>query len=276
MMNRFLSLSLAAAMAFNLAGCMDGKGVNKKLATESEAAYRPTLNAAWADMSKEQQDTYNWAVQNTTLEAIHAEIKDPTPRRVVTYITDKATGVWTKEIDQLEVELIKKKPVFEEQEATLKQVSDNLAKIKAEVTWVGIKDSFFKHRVATVVFTNASPYDISSASFKAWMFIDGEQKSDRLCKFTKYFRGGVKAGQKATDDVRVDFGNDCGSWSTLAAQNAKKVDYVVEMDAASVKDFNEKRILPVYEETRQQYLEAIKERKDLIEQAKAAKVTMGG
>lgn len=278
MINRFLSLALAALAALTLAGCLSGKGIDKTLATESEATYRPSLNEAWADMTQDQQEAYNWAVQNLTLESLHSQVKDPTPRRVVTHIADKWIAVWSKEIDELEVDLIKKKAVFDEQEATLKQVNENLAKITAKVTWVGIKDSFFKKRVATVVYTNASPYNLASASFRGVMFIDGETQSDRFCKFTEFFsiRGGLRAGQTYTDTVDIERGMDCNAWSTLAAKNAKSTEYVIKVLPDQVKDFNEKRILPVYEQSREQYQSAIKERQELIEGAKRAKSTMAG
>ncbi|CAM5543975.1 hypothetical protein [Eoetvoesiella caeni] len=61
--------AVSLGLAVFLAGC-GGKGVDKKIATDSEAAYRKTLDEAWVDMSAAQQSAYNWAVSNYSLEGL--------------------------------------------------------------------------------------------------------------------------------------------------------------------------------------------------------------
>jgi hypothetical protein len=263
---------LSLGLVLGLSGC--GKGVDAKLATENEQAYRPSLNKAWQDMSPEQQQAYNWAVSNFSLEQLVAKYPSMTPRTVINKEADEYIKLKTQEVASITAELTKNAERLAQEEKSVRGVTAELAKITA--TGIGISNKSFGIAKEFVFVTqNDSQFDVSSAQWDAWLFIDDEQKSDRHCSVRAYYKvyGGLPHGKSLKYSFDVGF-MDCTNWDTLEVKNAKTKRFKLELDNASVENFGEKKILPHYSTTRADYENAIKKAKDEIEVAMKAKATL--
>ncbi len=252
----------ALCVAMVLAGC-NSKGIDAALDGKNEQAYRESLNKAWPDMSAEQQEAFNWAVGNFSIDQLAGKYASMTPRKIIDTEADGYIAFKTQELATTSAELMKNADRLTQEEAALKAVHDELSKVKA--TGLGIqKDGFFNRRTATFVAQNNSKYNISSATWNAWLFVDDEPRSERGCRiFTSYkYNGGLASGKSLKSSKDLDF--DCRSWDTLEVRNAKQIRFLFELDDASVEDFGEKKILPTFSPSRADYENKIKLAKDGI------------
>ena len=266
------SLLICVGLVMALSGC--GKGVDAKLSTTNDVAYRASLNRAWVDMSAEQQLAYNWAVRYLSIEQLVAKYPSITPRRVVNTEADDHIALKTQELVTITAELAKNAERFDREDKSLREVSAELAKVNA--TGVGIKAATFGFgRTFVFVTKNDSRFDISSARWNAWLFIDGEQRSERHCALHAFYKvhGGLPRGESLEYAFNVGF-MDCRNWDTLEVRNATKLQFKLELDPASVEDFGEKTILPHFPLTRARYEKAMVEAKGEIEIARNAKATL--
>lgn len=264
-------LMVLGAVLF-LSGC--GKGIDAKLATESEPAYRASLNRAWQEMSAEQQEAYNWAVSNFTLEQLVAKYPSMTPRTVISKESDEYIKLKTQQVAATTADFASNADRLAREEKMLRDVEAELAKLV--VTGAGIANKSFGFGKEFVFVTkNDSQFDISSATWDAWLFIDGEQKSDRHCRVRAYYKihGGLPRGKSVKYAFDVGF-MDCNNWDTLEVRNAKNKQFQLKLDNASVENFSEKKVLPTFSPTRADYEKSIKAAKDEIEVAMKAKATL--
>jgi len=265
--------AVLVGFAVLLAAC-GGKGVDKKIATDSEAAYRKTLDEAWADMTVEQQNAYNWAVSNYTLEGLIGAYPEITPRKVINAEADAYIAHHTSQITSITAELAANAERLAADERTLREVSDELAKITFEP--IGLReDKFFGRQHFEYVVHNGSQYDISSLRFNAWVFVDDEESSDRRCSLFGYYKSsnGLPQGKSLKDTMWLGF--DCRTWETLEVKNAKKLTFRIDLDPASVKNFAEKTILPTLSTpTRSEYERRLKAAEEEIAAAMQAKASL--
>lgn len=268
---RKIYVILTVGLYVLLSGC--GKGVDAKLATTNEQAYRVSLNAAWQDMNAEQQNAYNWAVSNFTLEQLIAKYPSLTPRMVITREADEYIKVKTQEIAEITADLTKNADRLAEEEKIVRDVDAELTKIGA--TGVGINNSFGFGKEFVFITKNDSQFDISSASWDAWLFINGEEKSDRHCKVSAYYKvhGGLPRGKSMKYSFDIGFMN-CNNWDTLEVKNAKSKQFKLELDRDSVENFAEKKVRPHFSTTRVTYENRINAAKSEIESAMEAKVAL--
>lgn len=84
----------------------------------------------------------------------------------------------------------------------VRDVDAELAKISA--TGIGINNSFGFGKEFVFLTKNDSQFDISYASWDAWLFINGEEKSDRHCKVSAYYKinGGLPRGKSMKHILR--------------------------------------------------------------------------
>ena len=271
-MGNTYSVLLALGLALSLSGC--GKGIDATLETASEQAYRASLDAAWKDMSAEQQNAFNWAVSNFTLEQLIAKYPKMTPRSVVVSEADAYIKLKTEAAAATALELANNAERLAKEEQIVREAQAELAKITA--TGIALQRASFGFGESFVfVSKNESAYDVSSAKWDAWLFIDDEQKSDRHCSVRAYYKtsGGLPRGKTLKSEFKVGF-MDCRNWDTLEVRNAKTRRFRLDLDPASVENFAEKKILPHFSPTRADYEGAIKAAKDEIEVALKAKATL--
>lgn len=250
-----------------------GKGVDAKLTTSNEQAYRVSLNAAWQDMTANQQNAYNWAVSNFTVDQLIAKYPSMTPRTVIEREADDYIKVKTQEVAAIAADLAKNADRLAQEEKMVRDVDVELAKISA--TGVDINNSWGFGKEFVFITKNDSQFDISSADWDAWLFINGEEKSDRHCKVSAYYKthGGLPRGGSIQSSFGVGFTN-CNNWDTLEVKKAKSKQFKLELDRDSVENFAEKKVRPQFSTTRATYENEIKAAKSEIESAMTAKAAL--
>lgn len=265
--------AVVLGMAVLLTAC-GGKGIDKKIATDSEANYRKTLDEAWLDMSVEQQNAYNWAVSDYSLAGLIKTYPTITPRQIIDAEADLYIKRQTADIASITADLAANMARLESEERQLQEVTAELAKISIQP--IGLKPGTFGDATLEYAIQNDSQYDVSSLSFDAWVFVDGETLSDRQCELFGFFKrmGGLPAGKRLTV-VATPRGMDCRQWDTLEVKNAKTLGYRADIQPASVKNFAEKTILPgLSSPTRSEYEQAIKRSEEAIAAALQAKASL--
>lgn len=246
-----------------LLGCGSGEGLDAKLASESEAAYRTSLNKAWLKMSTEEQNAYNWAVDNLSMDMFLVKYPKATPREVINRQADEYIKSVTERIAKTTAEYAQQKKTLDEQEAHLAQVDAELGKITASSIAI-VRGAAFGDPEIRYTVTNNSRYNVSKAYFNAWVFVDGEQQSNRSCRVFGYFKsaGGLSAGK--TLNARHSLFSGCDAWKTLEVKNAKQLQYQMEIDKESVEDFGERKIRPSYSPTKADYEQRLKQDADNV------------
>lgn len=252
------SAAVCVVASLVLLGCGSGEGLDARLSSESEAAYRTSLNKAWLKMSAEEQNAYNWAVENLSLDMFLVKYPKATPREVINRQADEYIKTVTERIAKTTAEYAEKKKMLDEQEAHLAQVDAELGKITASSIAI-VRGAAFGTPEIRYIASNNSPYNVSKAYFNAWVFVDGEQQSNRRCSVFGYFKGdgGLAAGKTLAS--RHSLFSGCDAWKTLEVKNAKQLQYQMEIDKASVEDFGERKIRPSYSPTKADYEKQLKQ-----------------
>lgn len=247
-----------ALVSIILFGCGGGEGVDAKLATESETAYRASLNKAWLKMSGEEQNAYNWAVGNLALDMFMVKYPRATPREVINRQADEYIKSVTERMATTTAEYARQKKTLDEQEAILAEVDTELDKITASSIAIVRGGSFGDPEIRYTV-TNNSRFDVSKAYLDAWVFVDGEANSQRSCRVFGYFKsdGGLSAGKTLV--ARHNMFSGCSAWKTLEVKNAKQLQYQMQIDKGSVEDFGERKIRPSFSPTRADFEQQLKQ-----------------
>ena len=267
-MKRF---GVVACLVLSLSACKK-EGLDQILSTENERPYRESLNQAWAKMTPEQQEAYNWAVSDINLDQFFVRYPKATPRQVITQEADSYIALQSQKLAAATAELAQALPRLAEQEAEVAEVTAELQKIVAKP--VGITKEWHRERF-TYAITNNSRYDITTVDFDMWLFVDGEERSTRHCNASAYLKsyGGLKSGE--TKKSSVENGSiGCRAWDTLEVQNAKSITDRIDVNVASAEDFGERRILPYYSPSRADYQAAIDTATQQLAKAKAARDTL--
>lgn len=270
---RRLPIVLAAGLTLLLTGC--GKGVDATLQTANANVYHPSLAKAWKDMTPDQQNAFNWAVSNISLEQLHQKYANASPRRVITDEADQYIKVQTQEAATVTAELAKNADRLAQEEATIAAARQELDKVGVVGAKI-VRDSFFDRSELSFVTHNNSKYDISSAKWEAWLFLDGEKESSRKCIISGYFKyhGGLASGRSLESKQRLDSFSACESWDTLQARNARHKDFQFKLVDAEVMSFDEQPVVPRYSPTRGDYESKLASTKNNIATAMQAKAAL--
>jgi len=270
---RPLPIVLAVGLSLLLTGC--GKGIDATLQTANADVYRPSLAEAWKDMTPEQQNAFNWAVSNINLEQLHQKYANASPRRVITDEADQYIKAQTQQAATVTAELAKNADRLAQEEATIAAARQELEKLGVVSAKI-VRDSFFNRSELSFVAHNNSKYDISSAKWEAWLFLDGEKESSRKCVISGYFKydGGLGSGRSLESKHRLDSFNACESWDTLQARNARRKDFQFKLVDAEVMSFDEQPVVPRYSPTRSDYESQLASTKDNIATAMQAKAAL--
>lgn len=263
---------LAAGLTLLLSGC--GKGVDATLQTANAEVYHPSLAKAWQDMSSEQQKSFNWAVSDLSLETLHQKHPNATPRRVITDEADQYIKAQTQEAAAVTTELAKNADRLAQQEAAAGAAKLELTKLAIGGAKIA-KDGFFSHSSLSFIVRNNSKYDISSAEWDAWLFLDGEQESTRKCTvYGKFkYQGGLASGRTLDDTQELNLGA-CESWDTLQVRNARQKHFQFKLVEAKVMGYDEKPVVPRYSPSRRDYEDQIATAKNNIARAVEAKAAL--
>lgn len=248
---------LLLGIVASLAGC--DKGVDLRLSTQNAQAYRASLDKAWPDMTAAQQDAYNWAVgswvaNGFSLEQLAEKYPGLTPRSVIVGESEEYIRGKTQEAANAQAAITHNADRFAKEEKLVQQAEAELAKVTAKALDLKTDRSLFSEVNFSYEVANASRYNIASADWDAWLFINDEQSSDRHCRVHGYYqsKGGVPAGSTRTANFSAGF-MDCRNWVTLEVQNAKARYVQIKLVNDSVKNFDERKVLPVFSPTRAYY-----------------------
>lgn len=257
-----------------LAAC-GGKGVDAKIATDSEEAYKKTLDKAWPEMTQAQQEAYNWAIRNFTLGQLATAYPTITPRKVIEAEAEHYIERHSAEIAKSLVGLAEHAQRWADEEQQLQATTNELKKVT--VIPVGlVKTGGANSRLNyEYIVKNGSRFDISFVVFNVWLLINNEEHSDRRCRVWGVFahRGGLAQGESLKTSFEP--GRDCRGWDTAEVKNATRVDFRFDVDVESVKAVGETKILPeLSRPLRSDFEKIIKRSEEEIAAARKAKASL--
>jgi len=281
---------LPLALLLMLAQAAYATGIDTKLPTDNEIAYRRALDEAWSGMNDAQQKAYNWAVGDASLSTLAIKYPELTPRQVVERETDEYIARKTTEIADMQAELSANADKLAREENTVQDVQAELAKLT--ITGTRFQTVLDVSRQEELRFnftvTNASRFNIASAKWDAWLFLDAREaqspESGRYCQIISDYTqsGGLASGQSKPDFITLmgveesDVTVQCPRWNTLAVQQAAAPVVKITLDAGSALDFNNERILPHVSRTRADYERDIANAQDDLKTAQSMRASLGG
>lgn len=271
---RFIARALTLVTIVSLTACLEsGKGIDAKLVMTDEPRYRKALAVAWKDMTQAQREAFNWAVSDFDLYNLMAAYPKGTPREVISSEADKYIKQQSELLAKYTATYQVDYPILEKQEKQIEEVKAELKKITAgDAKLIFDSHGYLKELAYTT--TNNSQYDIGSAQWKAWVFLNGEQRTTRsMDVYASYghYKNGLKSGA-STKMTESTFSSD--QLKTAEVKTAKEIKIQLELDLLSVNDLGERRIMPFFEKRHIDYKEAIAKVEANIEGAKAHKATL--
>jgi len=233
-------------------------GIDTKLSTQDATSYHQSLNGAWQAMSEAQQQAYNWAVGNASLQQLAIKYPDLTPRNVIARETAEYIASKTQIIAELTAELATNADKLASEEATVREVREELAKLTVQDTGFQKVPDASRREELRFVYTvkNASRFNIASVKWDAWLRINGEETDGRYCQIVSDYKkdGGLLAGQFRDDFITlIGATEQCPRWNTLEVQHAQSRRVKMTLDEGSVADFGNNRILPHFSPVRADY-----------------------
>jgi len=244
------------ALCLALSACMDGTGVDTKLASKDEFSYQVTLNRAAMEMSREQMQAYNWAVSDLKLTQLLAKYPGITPRKVIEREADEYVARKTRELENLKADFqTKVQEQGEDAMCAVIEVRGELAKLVIE-DWSyeevpGDKNPKISFRVE-----NDSRFTVSAALWDAWLLIGEEESSDRhgslKFDYTYLQAKGLRPGYFVEyTDYSIERGLE---WLfDFDARLNKSSRVVLKLDKKSVKDAEGNQILPPFSDVIDEY-----------------------
>lgn len=273
-MRQMVGVLSATCAIFLVTAC--GKGLDASLSTTNEAAYRPSLNKAWKDMTEAQQEAYNWAVSDLNLDVLHARYPDATPRTIISKEADAVIKQQAGVAAQIASDLAENLPRIEKEEAALRIATEELDKIVVTQSFIRKSNFGFQTREVAYTTKNSGNIDVSTTYWNALVFVNGEERSDRKCRiFANYKYSGGLASDRVMNMTYSIGGFACNDWDTLEVKNAKTLSFRFDLDKESAKNFAEKHVLPALTSpTRSDFEYRVKQSKLLVETALKAKASL--
>lgn len=249
-----------------------GKGVDAKLNTSGEEAYRISLAKAFEEMTPEQQGNFNWAVENYALYTFFAKYPNPTPRQVINKELDAYEKRMKEELADLAANMAKDAAKLKAQDEQTAQALAEVNKIVA--TKIGLKKDWSGDY--TIMFTteNGSLLNISQADWTLYTYLDGHEQPDYQCRLSAYYsiHGGLAAGKSLGYDT--DTFSTCHELNNQDVVQAKKRVFAMRIQPESVKDYGKRSVIPEFEVTTRMYEKEIKARKENLEGAAKARASL--
>jgi hypothetical protein len=241
-MNKLFSVLIMTLM---LTAC--SKGVDVKLTTgEGPEAYRASYEKAAKDMSADDIQAYNWAVENITIESLHQTFPNNTPRDIIRAAANYYHQLATEKIIALE----KNKPHYD---ALQKQ----LAGIQAEdVRFIMDRNFHGLQPTITAKIVNNSDLPVSRMRFQAQLFINDQTTPvanyEIAANFnnahtgTSFFSskqiapGGLDPHHQINKRFTIGFVTGDIEWTTLEIQKAAKHHVTLTPLLYSIEDYANK------------------------------------
>jgi len=233
-----------AFLALALIGCDSGTGIDTKLSSKDEFSYRVSIDKAWMEMSEEQKEAYNWAVNKYSLTQLLAKYPGITPRKVIKGEVDSLLVPQEKKLAELQAYLAANAEQLAHAEAVMRDVKNELEKITIKP--IKAKEGEF---VNNFIYKNSSRFNLSFSEWIVTFGVENPLSAEAIeyeeCKrFT--FPYPVKSGATVTAKKEISAGGD---WECLGMLlgirlSGKQVDVKAVLNEASVKDHTGQYILP--------------------------------
>lgn len=212
-------------LCLSVAGC--SKGLDLKPDFSSHELYKAKINKDLKEIGDAKKEAFNWAVDDISIDDLGKNHKDNSYLQMARIEIDK-------KVDHSKKELVESKA------KALAYVGE-LMKVQAEATNPRIVRDFFGAQFKfDVKITNQSSFDFSKLIWTASLYIDGSTRPAAEASIFNLYesKGGLRTGQIATETIQVGSFNPPEGWVNLAAQNAKELRVVLELDNAF--DFSNK------------------------------------
>jgi len=266
---------IAVSLALCLALVACGRGVDKTLSRDSDWDYHRSLDDAFKDMKPEQQQAYNWAVSNLTLDQLLAKYHTLTPRKVIEQEADETIQAGKQNIENQTASYEKDAPQLKLAYDRSKVLGAELEKINGSNGAI-VKVPPFDSKGVQFKIQNGSRFGISFVSWNVSVFLNGETSSERGCSLDSVFLNGLPAGGSTvyTYDLFAS-GSDCaGLLNTPEVLRAKSISLQFAPSISSVEDFNRNEIYVPSPTEAQDFQNAVKADKDAVAAAEDAKASI--
>lgn len=246
-----VAVAVVAILVFKLT--VGSTGINYHLDTgHGIETYKASLKEATGKMDQTQIEAFDWAVEGFDLESLNKSYPNKSPKTIIRSEIRKVLKDFPAKIAELEKTL-------PEYEPTMAQ----LHKISADNVTYSIQDDFFGLQpTITASIKNASALGVSSLSWYAELFIDGDTEPIVTAKlFDNYSNQFVLSRQiadgeaekggpeglspmtKRTRRFTIGFLTGADKWSTLEIRNAKERRVTLTAIPESVKDYGNRYYL---------------------------------
>lgn len=244
-------VAVMVILLFNLT--VGSAGINHHLDTgHGIESFQASLKEATGKMDKAEIEAYDWAVDGLDLESLNKLYPNKSPKTIIRSETRKVLNDFPAKIAELE----KKLPEYE---PTMAQLN----KISADNVTFSIQDDFFGLQpTITATIKNASSLGVSSLSWYAELFIDGDTEpivtsklfdnySNQLIISTQFADGEAEKGgpeglspmTKRSRQFTVGFLTGAEKWSTIEIRKAKERRVRLTAIPETVKDFGNRYYL---------------------------------
>jgi len=248
-----------------------GTGIDTKLETKDEFSYRVSLDKAWMEMSDEQKNAYNWAVEKYNLTQLLAKYPGITPRKVIKGEANERLAVQEKKLSELKSYLSANERQLAEAEAFAQEAKKELAKMESKSTG--------NERIIY----NGSRFDLSFLEWVVRISTKALGDADVLENEECYripVNKPIKSGETITvrknrsNSFSEVFSEETQCLLVMAALGDNLKDVKIEIDEKSVKDSSGNPIIPDVP-TKSDYENAIANTLKEIEFLKKKKSVLG-
>ena len=203
----------AVAISALLAACT-GPMDSHLVTGRGQAAYFARLNPLFAQMTPAQQEAFNWAVSDLSIDQLQQRYPDASPRQVIQSETRLVSDTYPERIAALQPQL----QAFQQLQEQLGQLRSDNVQFRIEQDFHGLQPSL------RADFHNASGLSFSTTGWTARMYLDGADAPVASYSFTLNHRrrGGLLPGETESHDIHLGFVSGDPAWMTLEIRKASQ------------------------------------------------------
>jgi hypothetical protein len=212
-------------LCLSVAGC--SKGLDLKPDFSSHELYKVKINKDLKEIGDAKKEAFNWAVDDISIDDLGKNHKDHSYLQIAKIEIDKKVDLSKKELPDGRAKIL--------------SVLEELKKVQVEAFNPRIVGDFFgaQFKFDTKI-SNLSSYDFSKLVWIASLYLNGSDTAVAKASVVTHYEssGGLRTNQVGTETIKVGSFNPPEGWVNLAAQNAKELKVVLELDNAF--DFSNK------------------------------------
>lgn len=231
-------MTLLLSVAFLISACSKGPLDTPLVMGKGFEAYKVDLGSRAEQMSSEELNAFNWAVDGLSYDRLIEVAPNKTPREVIRIAVANARA----EVEQGMAPAEKAIAEFEEIRAELQKITQSDVAFYFEKTFHG----HMPHVNFKVL--NGSRYDIGTMSWMASIRVNGAGRPEATKALSTYYKNSnalaMKSGQTYSEKHNIGFVSGDYEWTTQTILQAKTLAVTVEPDLAAIIDLEGKHILP--------------------------------